>query len=362
MKPYGPSVYYASDKIIKDALCQKRIPLTEVRRILRRRGIVVSNDTPREELARYFSRMPYDYYDQERISDALGISKQRDRTTFRVLDGAWTLDAIENAAKQLRTQIAELGDRISVSRSNESLIVQLEYSHVDYRRSEFTQVRHEQGRVDVVKRDDKLCLRGTHNFYVNNFVRELLQAAANGDASLTSESVTLEAVIDPSRRIEFFKLVTEGVEGLHLEEALSVYVYKNMPDSSVLDDQDVEEDQDDDGEHEGETSSDGHIERALLRGRRVQNAGEIKQLYDRGFYTVRYVWSARDSELNVFKIDAGFAEPEACKDFSYAILQVREGIADGPTRRKRSATRDESDRIFSALEKAALNAMTKLVS
>jgi hypothetical protein len=401
MKPYGPSVYYASDKIIKDALCQTKVSLHEIVRLFRKRGIVVSPSTPREDLAIYFSRLSYDYYDQERISDALGINKRRDRTTSRVLIGVTSLDDLERSAKGMRQAIESLGDKIEISLGNGRLTLHLEYTHVDYRRSEFTQVRHESGEIEFLLVARGSLVRSTQNSYVNQVLDQIIDSLEKREAKTADvETINLAGITDPRDRSKFFDLASEKMDGFNLENVVAAYVYRSYPsdtpalllddgsredvpqgaeqdesnaskdiddgddidDIDDIDDGDDVDDQDDVDDEDDETIGDARIDKATLRGRKVQNAEELRQLYARGFYCFRRTWVVIDKERNRYTLDASFLSPADCTGFSYLLRKVTEHVGDGRPPRARKASQGEIDRIYSALESSARAAISTLTA
>ena len=77
----GPSLYYASDKNIYDAVNQSKVDNDTVQKLFERRNIVCSKKTPRSDLAEYFSQLTHDYLDHQDIANRLGIAKRRERLT-----------------------------------------------------------------------------------------------------------------------------------------------------------------------------------------------------------------------------------------------------------------------------------------
>lgn len=354
MKPYGTSIYYASDRIIKDALCQHKISIPEISRLFLRRGIIVSHESSREDLALYFSSLSYDYYDQERISDALGFVPRRDRTTSRVIQGAKGLSELESALRQIRPKIEEIGDKMDITVAGNALTADLEYSHVDYRRSELTQVRHEQGSIEILSNGDKLFIRHTHNPYISNIVESAISAVSVEDPnSLSVETINLQTITAHKKRSEFFDLLASEMNGLSIDDVSAAYVFKKYAGDLMQDDGDDDDDDLDD--------TDVRIDKATLKGRKVQNAEELKHLYDRGFYCVRRIWMAKEVESGLrYTLDASFSEPEGCTGFSYLLRRVHEDQGEGRPPRQRAPIKSEINRIYSLIETAARSALEKL--
>ena len=94
-RAHGPSLYYASDKNIFDALNQHKVDIPTIMGLFERRNIIISPKTPRDELAKYFARQIHDYHDHRDIAARLGIAPRRERITSmdvraqKVEHGSW---------------------------------------------------------------------------------------------------------------------------------------------------------------------------------------------------------------------------------------------------------------------------------
>jgi hypothetical protein len=87
----GPSLYYATDKNILDALSQSKVDADTIQTMFHRRNIVCSKQSPRKELALYFSRLVHDSLDHADLSRRLGIAAReglhKPRATVVVVGG-----------------------------------------------------------------------------------------------------------------------------------------------------------------------------------------------------------------------------------------------------------------------------------
>ncbi|MFA0173443.1 hypothetical protein AB4424_26020, partial [Vibrio splendidus] len=54
---------------------------SELRDLFLSRGVIISTETKREELAREFSKYNHDYYDHQKIASAMGVVQRKEKTT-----------------------------------------------------------------------------------------------------------------------------------------------------------------------------------------------------------------------------------------------------------------------------------------
>ena len=127
-RAHGPSLYYASDKNVFDALNQHKVDTPTVIRLFQRRNIVVSRKTPREELAKYFSTLTHDYYDHKEIAARLGVVARRERTTSMDVSGVSDTDVLQGVVEQLKKEMEASGDTVQVTREGNNLSIRVQYS------------------------------------------------------------------------------------------------------------------------------------------------------------------------------------------------------------------------------------------
>lgn len=91
------------------------------------------------------------------------------------------------------------------------------------------------------------------------------------------------------------------------------YVYH--PKESPSADPDFDSDDDDDEEVDFGV----HISKASLKGEGVLQSEELHSLYTKGFYIWRIIWRCKDPAVgsDQIELEAQFAEPESCTEFSY---------------------------------------------
>lgn len=349
---HGPSLYYATDKNVFDALNQHRVDAPTVVRLFQRRNIVVSKKTAREDLAKYFSRLTHDYYDHKEIAARLGIVSRRERTTSMDVTGGGDTDQLQGAVEQLKKEMEASGDVVHVTRNGDDLSIRVQYSEVDYKRSEFAQVQVRDGTVEFVKTAEGFVVRNTQNEYLND-VRETLLAKMEkeSEAPLTKITVSLFDVPPAKLRSKFFHELATSMPGFVRRDVTDVYVFKARPEA------------DSDESDESQADPDTHVERVFLRGSGVSRSELLNELLDEeDYYIIKMGWTATETMGvgNVCDIEAGFSDPKDCTGFSFilsGVFPIEEGKA---STRRRPPYKHEIDAISRIIENKARDLVAAL--
>ena len=226
-RAHGPSLYFATDKNIFDALTHRKVDVATIRTLFEERNIVVSPKTPREELASYFARLNHDFDDHQRIAARLGVVPRRERITSMEVVGIEEADALQAAVTKLKNDREALGDVVHVSRDGKDLTVLIQYTTVDYSRTEFSQVQTRDGTIEFVSGPEGYTVRSTQNDYVCEARDALLSAIEKDTATaLTKTVVSLFDIPDAKFRSRFFVSLMDENPDFQRIDVLAVYVYK----------------------------------------------------------------------------------------------------------------------------------------
>lgn len=337
MKKYsqGPSLYFATDKNIFDALNQRKVDKETIMRLFEERNIVVSPKTPREELAKYFSRLTHDFNDHQKIADRLGIVSRRERVTSMEVEGIKDVDVLNYAIGLLKEEKESLGDVITVSRSGENISVNIQYTISDYSRFEFSQVQTRDGLIEFLKTTDGYTIRSTQNEYISQATESLLsKIEVSSEVELKRTVVSLFDVRDVSLRSRFFDRLTADIAGYKRIDVLALYFYNPRPDKKNDDSED-------------DDSVDTHIEKISLKGVGVSRSEMFGDVLKRGCYITRVVWTVAEvlSTGATYEIEAGFDDPLDCTEFSFILSGVYPVESGVVLKKKRSPLTSETEKI-----------------
>lgn len=349
----GPSLYYASDKNIFDAVNQSKVDNDTVQKLFERRNIVCSKKTPRSDLADYFSQLTHDYLDHQDIASRLGIAKRRERLTSVDLSGVLEKEEISCAIESLVKLLSDDGDFVQVSKNGTSTSLTVQYSEIDYKRSEFSQVQHRDGQLELAKEGDGYVLRSTQSEYINEIRDELIsQLQAQTKTPLHQSTVSLLNITSSSVRSKFFYDLIVGLPGYVRRDVTDVFVYKAKPEGANEDDDQADEE--------------SHIERVLMRGSGVSQSKLLNDLINEGKYHISKVgWIATEQMGKGFgyDIEAMFNDPKDCTGFSYLLRGVYILEDNGKLSKKRRAPLPSEVEVISrAVESKARELMKQILS
>ncbi len=351
---FGPSLYFATDKVIFDAMNHPKVTVDQVRELLFERNIVVSAKTSKDELTQYFSRLTADYFDHKSIGDKLGKVAKRERITYTQITNSITKDEIVSGLKAIKEKLEEEGSRVDIDVKGSNVIATIAYDHIDYTEVEFRQVQPRDAVIEFIPDGEGgYIIRNTQNKFTDIAVDQTFAAInSEREEKIGAQRINLTGHPDPERRIKFFNSLINGIEEHPLITVTEAYCYK--PQASTIDDEDNED---------KDLEEQSFVERISLKGKGVTKSFVISDLYDKGYYIVKVVWHVKPTssmDADHYELEAQFTEPKECTDFSYQVRCVvicEEGI---PTNKKRTPKSEEQDTIFRLLEAAAKQAIKAL--
>lgn len=310
---HGASLYYATDKNLFDALNQSKVDAETIQNIFTRRNIVTSKKTPRFELSLYFSRLSHDYLDHKDLSIRLGITSRRERITSVDLDHIPENDVVDTAVERLSESLRKEGDLVHVTSNGSSLSLNIKFTEIDYKRSEFSQVQHRDGQIELVKVGNEYVIRSTQSDYVNRvrdlFIKNLEEGIGR---SIGRSVVSLFDIPSPKNRSKFFFDLMTTFPGYVRRDVTEVYVFKPKPiddsDNPLMPDE-----------------SESHVERVFLRGNELTQSSLLTDLIQgKDYYISKVSWIAVETlgRGYGYEIEAMFHDPKECTGFSYLLKGV----------------------------------------
>lgn len=350
----GPSLYYASDKNIFDALTRNRVNSETMQDLFLKRNIIVSKKTDRESLAEYFSRLPHDLNDHRSIALCLDTVARKERLTSMEFSLPTTQGQLAKAIGVIKQGMENSGDVVQISRDVDRVRINVKYSLIDYRKSEFSQVQARDGVIEIINIDGGFNIRSTQNDFINA-VREdlILEIEKEVSNKGTRHLISLFDKTDPTQRSAFFYELMQSLPGYTVKDVNEVYVYKARPDADSSED---------------DSSDDGgtHVERVFLRGNGVTRSVQLRRLLsDDNYYIVRVGWIAveKGGHGQRYEIEARFEDAKNCTGFSFLLRGV---YAADPFKgyeisaKRRSATSGEIDEVSKAIEDHAKKLVNSL--
>lgn len=340
----GPSVYYVTDKNIFDALNEHKVTSEVISDLLASRNTISSPKESRVALAKYFSRLTHDYFDNQKIASVLGVVPRRERMTSLFVSGVVSLDSIRVSLNKVAESYREIGDVFNVTSVEGGYRAFLQYSRVDYRRSEFNQVQVRDAEIEIVLTKGGVEIRSHQSEYVDRARDACVEQLAKSNEGLERRDVSLIAFTDPAIRSKFFHDIFSELPGFSFREVTDTYQYKPRSNEQI------------------DSESDPIVERIALKGSAVSGSKWYAELGTDGYYVVRVVWTAKEifNEGNLFVIEALFADPETCSDFSFLLQGVHDRLERSHQPKRRVPTRFEVVRVTRAIEQRSRYLMEQL--
>ncbi|MFQ3250581.1 MAG: hypothetical protein ACI9O6_002420 [Glaciecola sp.] len=351
---FGPSLYYFHDKAIFDGLNQHKVSRQEIINVLMKKGILVSSEEDKAQLAYYLSSSVYDFYDRKHLSELLEGSSKRQNVSSTNLrsDSEITEDQIRESLNKIKTKLSSNPDsQAMVIKSDGNFYLDISYKSYDLTKPEMKQIEPQKARVELIKNDGAWKVRSPASDYGNKIVEDLVgELSESNNTNLTTESIDLSGVTDNLQVSNFFKHLINGISGLKLYDVTNVKLYNPEKDR----------------ESESEEISASFIQRAMLNGEQVMLSNELKSLSDNGFYISSIQWISEESLPNGDRLafEASFKNPGERNRFSYQVRGIYRysDKTSAVTKKFTHPSNLEKKQLHGKLEVAAANSFLKLQS
>ncbi|WP_305818470.1 hypothetical protein [Photobacterium leiognathi] len=348
-------LYSVTDKALFDALNTSKINNSELRDLFLSRGVIISTETKREELARDFSKYNHDYYDHQRIASAMGVVQRKEKTTTSDYATKVDKESLETSLNVLKKNITEEKDLcIWYEDENGNFVVDITYETPDYTKSDFKQIVKKEAKITIEKTDTGYTVRYPDNPKVKGYektIRESVELIAEeAGEGFDVTRINMTAVEDPEARTSFFQKLLYKMKDFEPIDVTDVYVFHPKPT-------------DDEKDRSGESGI--HISRASLKGEGVLHSGELQEFYSRGFYISKIRWKFEEKLVgsDIYVIEAMFGEPETFEDFSYITRGKFKYKAKGAYNKNPSKLNKEEElRISRLIEDTARKIVDEIVA
>jgi hypothetical protein len=349
------AIYSASDKALFDALNQKKVTNGDLRELFLSRGMLMSKETPRKQLALHFSRLTHDYADYQLLAKLFGGHVRRDKLTSVRVKGNQDLSQYEAALLELKRELEADGTMVKVAKTDANkLEIEFKYQAVFFNKSEFRQVVSRTAKISLEKSADSLIINSPFTEYVQDWVQDILgKVEESSGTDLVLDKIQLPPSTPLTKKNEFFRTLIRSLTGFTLDDVSDVYVSKPKPELPEGDDDD-----------EDEIDTGIHISKASLRGQGVLDSKELRLLAEQGFYLSKIVWTARQHSLDsdIYEFEAQFADADNCADFSYLPRGYYRYLAPGSFNQTRTGfPTDEDQRLGGLIEQAARTALNSVL-
>lgn len=341
------AIYSASDKSMFDALNQKNVTNSDLRQLFLSRGILVSPNSTRQNLAGHFARIFHDFDDYQTLAKLFGAGSKRDKFSTLKLKTEAEVSDLKTAAIEIKSKLEEEGAVVKVfSTSGNRMDVEVKYPKVSFNKSEFRQVTQKTARITFFKESDGFSVHSTDVDDVNEWINEIAKEInKNSGKDIKFDEIELPPTFDAKKKTKFMKSLIKSLDGFDAQDVTDVYVSKPKGWSK-------------------DSQEEIRIEKASLRGLGVLYSGELKALEDNhGFYVSRIVWTAKPKEAgaDLYEFEAQFSQADECKGFSYLARGFYKYLSTGNFNSTRNGlTHEEEIKYGQLIEKAARQVLLNL--
>ncbi|APU29125.1 hypothetical protein UYA_05010 [Ectopseudomonas alcaliphila JAB1] len=342
-------LYYASDKAVYDALMQHNFKNADIREIFLSRGILISDDTPREDVALYFSTLNHDYYDHQRIASIFSSTSRKERTKLTRVRNSFNDSKLEYVASELKKELESKGAEVNCVWKGKSFELHIRYEEYNSNKSEFKQTVEREGLIEIDLSSSDFLVRHTDNKFIDNakdIFLDFLSKQVGEDEVFNHDEISLKT-FDSNARTLFFKNLLFGIPGFKPKDVSDVYVYNPKIASPEKDD----------------TEIGVHITKISFKGEGLLSSPELDAFFDAGFYINRVTWTciANNDNSDIFDIDAQFSAPDSCEGFAYVVRGIHKLNDKGFHNKQRTACDLLTDKkMLRLIEESANNTLTQL--
>lgn len=352
------SLQWIDDKDVFDLLMSnRRQPSDEgLRRIARKRGIVLSPQSPRHELAKYLSRLTYSYPQLVELLEGSSRAAPRPKTQSMEIDCtvADATKALEDTKAQRESERAEV---FNISVRGKMVVVSVNYRVFDWGRTRLRQVSAAVCNIELEPLDkQRLSIRYDDDERAQEIVEDMMLRFDDVAVVSSRKVISLQSVLEPDQRTQFFVALMNGIEGLVLEDVTKMST-RRVPVTAM----NASNDDDEAARKPDEGALLGAVRKAKYEGSDLLNTKEFKSLKKTEFFVSHTVWTsttaptAKGPALRA-EFEATFLDGEVCSQFAYRIRGVyRKATEDGAefNKTRQPATDEERTGLIRRLENAA---------
>lgn len=354
-------LYYATNREIRDLLLSGKQRITEnvLLELLRDRGILCSQNEPREALVERLSMLTHDYADVCGLLERREAQRRGEKTSTISLDIPLTPEELKEIIDEY--QVAETGEKVThFKKSPNEFVMNVTYFDPDYSKTRLLQWQELYATIEFVKKDGRTELRlpatDKARAIVDN-IKTRIEAKKKKPVQL--EEIELTDLTSPEHRTTFFTKLISSLPHFPLENVsrLRVAHSKNNEQGDDLDMEDEEAE-------EAAAKMLGVVENVALTGENLVASEMYQDLKAKGFYITSITWRARQDvdPYAMAEFDAGFEDKQAAKRFRYSVHGVLRFKNGKYTKNIRPVEDGEKAALLSMIEQTARKVLTDLVA
>lgn len=313
--------YCPEDKDILDFVNSISVTIEELTIFLRKRGVYVSKDAKKSDLANLLVKEIYSWNDVSDLLLLLDIPTQKEHYITGDHQSSGQFETIEDAVSRVKEhRLNKYGDRVTI----ESIDANTYRILIDY-----TQIDHEKTRlIQCVERDAEILIEKTPSGFKTRrsdcdraseielaILGEYESIVAEDAHELTSIRLKLSLLPTLEKRVQFFTDLMEGIAGFDFEQIKTARTqsYKDPSDVVELGTQDLLSE-------EYKPS----LESLIFNGKNIGNSAIYDSVVGKDFFVSSAVWTAvSDSdECRKVEVKASFVPIQNDFELQFSVFGV----------------------------------------
>jgi len=357
------ALFYATDADIYDALYSSKQRVTSglLVELLRARGILVSDEAPRDDMVDYLSSLPHDYNDFTHLLDSVSSSARSEKTASTSLSEKIDKKEIDVAFDSVKSSRDDRNETYSMAVVDDKVIIDVQYTEIDRSKTRLRQRTHKEAKIEIELVDGKTKIRHPANDRMHDIVDTIIsKIEQNKPAPIAKESIDFSGIPSHEIRSDFFKQLISNIDGYKLQGVTKINVnHLESSDNSEADnDQKSEEDY-----SAAEQELVGIVENAILKGESLLSSKEFQSLAQNGFYitSIRWTTEKQTTPRNVLEFEAQFYNAKNCTQFRYNVLGEYTKLDQGYTKTRKPLKAHEKTQYLRLIESTAQNVYSSIL-
>lgn len=324
------SSFYLTHLDIYDALVseKRKITMHELLLMARRKGIFLSKQESRENIAQYLSLLPLSLEDIGYIFSLTETEFKKEKVTSLLIKTKFEHEEIQLALadfKELRQDHEEVYN-VTSNKANSNIFINATISEINHSLSRITQKRKRVAEIEIIPTEEGLSIQYPADPKFENIISLIvaaLEKRKNEEAEI--EKIELPPALSLEDKIKFFLDLIKSLEGMTLKDVVGVSIHRPVQEEQ---EELIEEDEDYDPDDDSAETAlmTGFIRSIAIEGSDILSQKSYKDFIESNdYYITRIRWLSTDNNARpstIVEFEASFTNAKQCKDFSYGIRSI----------------------------------------
>jgi len=308
--------YCPEDKDILDFINSSSISAPELTQQLRQKGVYVSKDAKKEDLALLLIQEVYTWEDVSELLAMVHLPTPREHFITGSHSTAAQFESLEDAVQNVKDfRLNKYGDRVNIeSVGADAYKITIDYTKIDYEKTRLIQCVEREAEILIertpegfkTQRTDDNCAAQVELAILGEFER----LAQQDDLEVISERLKLSALPTIEKRVKFFVDLMEGLKNYEFQQINSARVQSFKPE--IFDD-------DDDADEDISEEYKSAVESLIINGKNVGGSEIYDSVVGKDFFISSATWTVVSDTDEVRRAEVKAAFVPVLKDFELQL-------------------------------------------